>query len=151
MNVIYVIRDQPGEPGNDRTNCIGRSEFERTQAIYDIVKKLKIGHVYTCTPNPKVDNHVRPLQTASNLCTLLGEDVELCNTVYNLPNYIYGNVLIVWNHSEVQSILSKYGMVGKIEWPEEDYDGCLQIKSSGWEYDPRFLQDNSISGWRWCC
>ena len=150
MNIIYVIRNQPGEPGNETSNCIGKSELERTQELYDIIRKLKIGHVYTCTPNPKVNNHARPLQTASNLCTLLGNDISLCNTVYNLPNYVYGNVLIVWKRSEIPSILSKYGMVGHFEWPEENYDGCLQIKSGGWEYDPNFLKKKVQPMWTWC-
>ena len=100
---------------------------------------------------PQIDNHLRPLQTASNLCTLLGEEVKLCNTVYNLPNYVYGNVLVVWKHSEIQSILSKYGMVGRFEWPMDDYDGCVQITASGWEYDPDFFKEKIKPIWRWCC
>ena len=139
---IYVIRHQKPE---EHTNCITESELNRTRSLYEKFKHLHISHVFTCCPSIK-NKHIRPLQTAANLCTFLGNNVELCNDASELPNYITSNILIVWHHSNIHTILEKYGMIGNFEWPDNDYDGCLVINIYGWEYDHSFLK-SSVFCW----
>ena len=133
---IYIIRHQ--KPGQ-HVNCISKQELNNTKSMYEKIKTLQIGRVFTRYPTTQ-NNHIRPLQTASNLCTFMGQNIELCNEVKDLPNYITTNVLVVWNHSDIKYILEKYNMSGWFEWPENDYDGCLMINEYGWEYDHSFFK-----------
>ena len=125
------------QPGND-TNCINKQEFENIYKICDSFKTINIHRVFTSYPES--NHHIKQVQTASNLCTLLGKNVELFNNAESLPEYLYGDVLIVWTHSDIQSILRKFGYVGVFEWPHDNYEGCLIMNDFGWEFNDSFFE-----------
>jgi hypothetical protein len=136
---IYIMRHQ--RPGSFRTNCVDSSEVQRVHELAECVRSLDVHHVFSCTPG--TSKHVRPIQTASNLCSILGKSLELCDGVGALPNYILGNTLIVWHHSDTSAILSHFGIQSRFEWPDDEYDGCLIINDQGWGYEPHFFTTNT--------
>lgn len=138
---IYIFRHQKQEQFR---NCVYKSELNRTRLLYENIKHLQISRVFACCPSIH-NKHILPLQTAATLCTFLGKNLELCSDARELPKYITNNILIVWHHGDILSILENYGMLGHFEWSDDDYDGCLMINDYGWEYDHSFLTSSS------CC
>lgn len=132
---IYIMRHQ--RPGSFRTNCVDSSEVRRIHELAEHVRSLDVSHVFSCMPG--TSKHVRPMQTASNLCSVLEKSLELCSGVNGLPNYILGNTLIIWHHSEMSEILSHFGIQSRFEWPDDEYEGCLIVNDQGWGYEPNFF------------
>ena len=128
------------QSGGEYTNYISPYELKtRTNHLYNKLCTQEIDTVFTCYPNN--DHHIRPLQTASNLCTLLHRDLRVIDGVKNLPKFMFENMLIVWHHSEMENILKHYGFKGEFSWPDDNYDGCLMLYGCGWEFDPTFFEN----------
>ena len=141
---IFVMRHQSG----GCTNLISKYELEKR--TYDLYNKLccqEVNRVYTCFPMK--DHHIRSLQTATNLCTLLSKDIRISNGIEELPKFMYENTLIVWHHSEMDAILKHYGFHGEFTWPSDNYDGCLILYAHGWEFDPSFFENNKSCFMYW--
>jgi len=132
---IYVIRHQ--RPGSTVGNCVAKEEIRRTKLLYNRIRVLNIEKVITCEPNET--KHIRPLQTASNLCSLMNVLLEVCKDVYMLPKIVNANILIVWHHADMEAIINHYGLENSFEWPEDDYDGCIIINNNGWQYQNNFF------------
>ena len=142
---IYIMRHQ--RPGSFRTNCVDPSEVRHVRELANQLRSLGISDVFSCMPG--TSKHVRPIQTASNLCSVLGKSLELCDGVDTLPNYILGYTLIVWHHSDMSAILSHFGIQSRFEWPDDEYDGCLMINDQGWGYEPNFFTKNTPTEYCW--
>ena len=140
---IYVMRHQ--RPGSMNTNCVSPDELQNTNMLAETVRTLNVHRVFTCLPN--ASKHIRPLQTASNLCAITDKHLECCDGVDSLPMYVHGNILVVWHHSEMNEILNHFGMVSDFEWPVDNYDGCLSINEFGWEYAPAFFSNTPWYSW----
>ena len=133
---IYIMKEQ--DNGN-YTNCIGNYDFQHLQQLSKKIVKLNIHRVFSILPVHTFDKNVRTFQTASNLCTLLDKELSICCHIDDLPNYVYDNILIVWDSTEIQSILEKYGMVTPFVWPENSFNGCVIINEHGWSFEPEFF------------
>jgi hypothetical protein len=139
---IYIMKEQ--DTGN-YTNCIGNYDFQRLQQLAKKIIKLNLNRVFSILPTHTYDKNIRTFQTASNLCTLLDKELEVCNTIDNLPNYVYDNILIVWDSTDIQLILEKYGMITPFVWPEDNFNGCVVINEHGWSFEPDFFSKKN------CC
>jgi hypothetical protein len=135
---IYIIRHREGTT----TNCVSRKSFFDVQDVCKKIKELNVQKVLTRYPYN--DKHIRPIQTAANICSLINKSVELFYDASSLPDIDNCNILIVWNHNDMNSILSRYGLIGKVDWPDDNYQGCIRITEFGWEYDSNFLNNNSF-------
>ena len=133
---IYIMKEQ--DTGN-YTNCIGNYDFQRLQQLSKKLVKLKIHRAFSILPTHTYDRNVRTFQTACNLCTLLDKELEVCNDIDNLPNYVFDNILIVWDSTEIQSILEKFGMITPFVWPDNNFNGCVIINEHGWCFEPYFF------------
>ena len=135
---IYIIRHREGTT----TNCVSSKSFFDVQDVCKKVKELNVQKVLTRYPYN--DKHIRPIQTAANICSLINKSLELFYDASSLPNIDSCNILIVWNHNDMNSILSRYGLIGKVVWPDDNYQGCIRINEFGWEYDSNFLNNNGF-------
>lgn len=135
---VYIIRHREGTT----TNCVNRKSFFDVQDVCNKIKELNIQKVLTRYPYN--DKHIRPIQTAANICSLIDKSLELFYDASSLPDIDSYNMLIVWNHNDMNSILSRYGLIGKVNWPDNNYQGCIKINEFGWEYDLNFLNNNSF-------
>ena len=135
---VYIIRHREGTT----TNCVNRKSFFDVQDVCNKIKELNVQKVITRYPYN--DKHIRPIQTAANICSLMNKSLELVYDASSLPDFDRCNMLIVWNHNDMNSILSRYGLIGKVEWSDDNYQGCIKLNEFGWEYDPNFLNNNSF-------
>lgn len=131
---IYVIRHQ--KP-HDTLNCVHKDDIYNTENIAKHFKNLYIGEVYTVRPTG--NEQILPLQTASNISSMINLNVTLCYDFTDLPKFVTNNILIVWPHHDIQNILHRYKFVGSFYWPDENYNGCLTINAYGWDWDPLAL------------
>ena len=135
---VYIIRHSEGKS----INCVDKNSFFDVQDVCYKMKKFNIQKVLTRYPYN--DKHIRPIQTAANICTLINKSLELFYDASSLPDIDSSNTLIVWNHNDMNTILSRYGLIGKVNWPDNNYQGCIKINEFGWEYDSNFLSSNSF-------
>lgn len=130
------------------TNCVDKKHICDIPYICDKLEELDIGRVFTRYPYH--NKHIRPIQTSTNICTFMNKSVELVYDAYNLPESDSKNMLIVWNHGDINSILDRYGLIGNCAWTDDNFNGCLKLNAYGWEYDPDFFKrSNSWLGS--CC
>lgn len=129
------------QEGYKRTNCLSLQSVKQINRIAGVFSKIKSKTFQVYTIKPKSYKHVRPIQTASNLCTYLNASLRVCNTyedaIDSLSNYIYTNdIIIVWHHNELPEILDTIALIynirmvdmdGFFQWPEDNYNGCLVV------------------------
>ena len=135
--MIFIMRHQQGE---NETNCLSLNSVKKMKSIAQKLSKVESNNnefkVYTITPREY--KHIRPVQTASNLCTYLQSSLKVHNCYENvidsLSKYIdTHNIIIVWHHSEIPEMLTSiqytYSLPdGKpIHWSNDNYDGCVLI------------------------
>lgn len=156
--MIFIVRHQAG---SKESNCLNKEGLRNTEQMAKIFSKnLSIlRSIYTVKPHDY--KHVRPLQTASTLCTMMddGKSVIVCNTyldvVRDMMNFTSTNdVVIVWNHGEIPDMLryieTAYGFpeeIGLFHWPESNYNGCLVVDvcdSKSWSFYPKYFQTNFL-------
>lgn len=139
--MIYIIRHQQGE---HNTNCLSSSGVRHTKRIADILLK-KINHnqcfrsVYTLLP--EAYKHIRPIQTASLLCSYMNRQsccysVVTCKNTQVIANDLLKisdlkllDIIIVWHHGDMGNLVDALVPYYKtfITWPDTNYDGCVQI------------------------
>jgi len=138
--MLYIMRHQEG---NKRKNCLSSQSIKQTNRIAGIFSNIRSNKWKVYTIKPSTHKHVRPIQTAANLCTYLNTSLKVCNTyedvIDSLSNYIYTNdIIIVWHHNEIAEILDTIALIynirmvdmdGYFKWPEDNYNGCLIINT----------------------
>lgn len=133
---VYVIRHQSGD--NNVSNCIDSNSFYNIPDICEILKPIQFEHVFS--KYPYNNKHIRPIQTAANICSFLDIPLELVYDANSLPDKQCSYILIIWNHNDVNSILQKFGFNTYFKWPEDNYNGCLHIHDSNWNFNENFLK-----------
>lgn len=150
--MIFVLRHQPGSRAS---NCLNKEGVRNISEIARRFSKnpLILSTIYTIKPHSY--KHIRPLQTATNLCTTMndGKSVLVCNTyedvVRDLTNFSSTNdIIVVWHHGEIPEMLrymeTVYGFLesAPFEWPNDNYNGCLIVDpcNKGWEFHSNYFK-----------
>lgn len=141
--MIYIIRHQEG---GYHTNCLSLQGEKKTQAIANYFSRESdfFKTVYTIIPIEY--KHIRPIQTATSLCTHLNKktsfekkfSVMACwnhtHLVQDLESMLSSspwlNVIIVWHHAGMQSLVDALlhrTETNSFDWPPNNYDGCIRI------------------------
>jgi hypothetical protein len=100
---IYIIRHQQG----DTSNCVSSNSVITSEGIANMFKRYNIRRIISRYPYN--DKHIRPIQTAANICSFLNTSLELVYDANTLPSEKFSNILVVWNHNDISSILKRYG------------------------------------------
>lgn len=142
--MILVLRHQQGSPF---TNVLGRNGVINSLQLADALKKTLNSssfntNLYTCLPQIS-GKHIRPLQTASIIGTKLNLGVNIVTTD-NLPINNYKNKIIIWHHSDMQSLINKYipNDPPIIKWDDDDYDTCIIINHDKYYIVNDFVDEN---------
>lgn len=150
--MIYVIRHQEGAP---MSNCLSKQGLENTRRIGTFFsRKHKLQNndvfktVYTITPH--AFKHVRPIQTASMLCSHLNGafydakfSVMLCEShaemiadLTRFRNIDHLDIIVVWHHGDiprlVDCICDAFGIPKnvRVRWDDDNYNGCVVVDTS---------------------
>jgi len=140
--MIYIVRHQEGE---SFSNCLSLRGMHRVHRMAKVLRSsfdnipLKCIHTF----RPTEYKHLRPVQTATILCTCLNERFSVfahvsydgvlrdLSRIADINRY---DIVIVWHHGEIMdmaNVLCDYYDVSKsllgFPWPENNYDGCVLI------------------------
>ncbi len=155
--MIFIVRHQSGTRASNCLNKEGLCNVHQ-MAKHFSQNPLILSSIYTV--KPRNYKHVRPLQTASNLCTLMddGKSVLVCDTyedvVRDLMNFSSTHdIVIVWHHDEIPEMLryieTMYGFSdGRAgcfsSWPENNYTGCLivDVCNKSWNFHSNYFKIN---------
>lgn len=151
--MIYIIRHQEGHASD---NCLSEKGLKNTQKI---AKRFKMFNDISCffktvyTVQPYDYKHVRPIQTASLLCTYMNSEqdrlsVRTCQNAQEITDDLIKScalpcydVIMVWNHGDMESLVRT--LIGKPEWkmkwPPDNYDGCLVVDSDTVRFYSRYF------------
>ena len=143
---IYIIRHQEGDK---HCNCLNKIGLEHCNNIFEKFKHEKPVNIFTCTPHIN-GKHVRPLQTASMLGSLLYRNVTLVteDTLEKLPEITCNETnIIVWHHKYMQDLLQFYYPNQHFEWFSDNYTGALKIDKNCWRFDKDFLKPEKETRW----
>lgn len=140
---LYIIRNQNG----DRINCTSAESVADTKRIAAIFRSLNVKRVIA-RQLAEESFHLRPLQSAANICAHMKLDLELVVASHEIPSNDIEDILVVWNRDEVNELISRFGILGQCAWPIDNYSGCVIIDASGWRFAAGFLDDRSHRG---CC
>lgn len=135
---VYIVRHQEG---NVHRNCLNRVGLKHCDNIYNKLKNKSPTYVFTCTPFTN-GKHVRPLQTASIVASLLNINVILVpeeSVIKKLPKMSNSNNIIVWHHTGMGKLLNCYYPGHHFEWDPDNYTGALIIGDDCWWFDKDFL------------
>lgn len=133
---VYVIRHQEGD--NNVSNCIDSYSFYNTQNICQILKPIQFEHIFS--KYPYNNKHIRPIQTSANICSFLDKPLQLVYDARDIPIKQFSYTLLIWNHDDINSILKQFGFIDNFQWPEENYNGCICIQDSNWNFNENFLK-----------
>lgn len=139
--MLLVMRHQEGDL---MTNCLSTVGVRHSRRIAKRLSKLERVKVHTLLPcyNGK---HIRPMQTATIVCSELGVSLSILNESDMFPrNGGDDTHVIIWHHSGIPSILRKYFPKAGFVWTKDDYSGCLIIHDNYWTYDFDFFSDPSV-------
>lgn len=152
--MIFIVRHQSGIKAS---NCLNKEGLYNISQMGKCFSKnpLILSSIYTIKPHSY--KHIRPLQTASNLCTMMndGKSVLVCNTyedvVRDMINFTSTNdVVIVWHHGEIpemlryiQSVYCFPEVTNHFNWPEKNYDGCLivDVCNKSWSFRSKYFKN----------
>lgn len=145
--MIFVYRH--GEK-NPNSNCLSDVGTHKSRMI---ANQHRDSPCVVYTMRPIEDKHVAPLQTASNICTILDQSLFLIDDVSMLPYYYESemDMLIVWHHSDMNRVLKHFGCTGDFIWPSNNFTGCLIIDNGSFVFDEQFLCVSKIPRWAWIC
>lgn len=150
--MIFIVRHQAG---TNTSNCLKRSGMYN---IHQIARRFSsnphiLNTIYTIKPHNY--KHIRQIQTASYLCTMMDDDksVLVCNTyedvVCDIQNFTSTNdIIIVWHHNEMTEMLryieAAYHFpedTDDFHWPESNYNGCLMIDvhNKAWTFNANYF------------
>jgi len=151
--MIYIIRHQEGHASD---NCLSEKGLKNTMKIAQHFKKSnKTSQIFKTvyTVQPYDYKHVRPIQTASLLCTYMNSEqdrlsVKTCQDNQELADDLvkacvlqWYDVIIVWHHGDMESLVKT--LIGKrewnIKWPPDNYDGCLVVDSDTVRFHSRYF------------
>ena len=152
--MIYIIRHQEGEVFS---NCLSLKGLRRVRHMARVLRgsfeNMPLKCVHTC--RPMEFKHIRPVQTASALCTFLEDRFStfahmsydgVLRDLSKLADIDRYDVVIVWHHGEIidlANVLCDYFEVPKSlvvsPWPDDNYDGCLLIDTH--EKDAGFIHN----------
>ena len=145
--MIYIVRHQEGSPF---TNCLSQAGIVKCYDIAKTFSKLVDLVVYTCPPSKNGRKHVRPLQTASIVCTALTRHPTSVRIVSecDLNQKFQGktNHLFVWHHEGIKPLMDFLCPQNDFEqWDPGDYNGCLVIdhpqnntEPPNWYFEPDY-------------
>jgi hypothetical protein len=141
--MIYILRHQIGET---HTNCLselGVRDAYRVAKVLEDKTQNKNKHIYTMMPTSH-GKHVRPIETASIVCSATKRCLNILDEVFPDKNDIEIDHIIVWDHRGIPKILKKYFENASFVWEDDNYDGCLLIYKNGtWEFvSDYFHRDN---------
>lgn len=146
--MIYVIRHQEGGP---MSNCLSTQGLENTRHIamffsrkHKSQKNEVFKTVYTITPC--AFKHVRPIQTASVLCSHLNTafyetkfSVMPCEShaeiIADLTRFCIDHldIIVVWHHGDIPRLVdclcNVFGIPKNvcIHWDDNNYNGCVML------------------------
>lgn len=139
--MIYILRHQEGQVYD---NCLSPKGLKNTHKIAQWLIKLNENSVFfktVYTVLPSDYSHIRPVQTASLLCTYMNEhndkfSVKTCEDRTALVEDVsracvlpWLDVIIVWHHGDMQALVRDitHDNSWKFKWPDDNYDGCLIV------------------------
>ena len=147
---IYIFRHQEG--GETSSNCLSKKGIKHTYSMSNKIKDLEPCTVYTSMPLTN-GKHVRPIQTASLVCSRLCKYVHFINEKEFPSNKddCSMNHVIIWHHGDINKILNMYFPMAYLMWSETNYTGCLVIKEKKWIFYPSFLYSRHIRKYDLLC
>ena len=136
--MIYILRHQQGDV---HTNCLSKLGMERCYKLFIHLSKIcPQPKLFTCLA--KESKHIRPIQTASILATHLDKPL-LLTSIEDLPPLSLcknQDIIIIWHHHDIQSIIKHYGSVTSFRWNDDNYDGCVIIDCEGkWRFEEHYF------------
>ena len=140
--MIILLRHQEG---SSKSNCLSTKGINHTKLIVNKIKKYKNISIFTRIPSLN-GKHVRPLQTASILGSILNKSVNF------IENYVYlpskddeeNTSIIIWNHEGIGTILKSYFWNSDFKWNDNNYTGAIIIEKNNWYYVNNFLKSNLL-------
>lgn len=136
---IYIFRHQEG--GGIPSNCLSKVGIKHTYTMADKIKTLAPCNVYTFMPLSN-GKHVRPIQTASLVCSHMCKYVNFINLSEVPSKYDSStNNIIIWHHGDMNEILNIYFPGQTFVWSDNNYSGCLVINEITWRFHPKFLTE----------
>jgi len=138
--MIIFLRHQHGNP---QVNCLSEKGIKDSKRIADVFGNLKHLNIYTCCPHKQ--KHIRPLQTASIVCTYLNTNVTIVkNEQKDLPqDCSKGNHLVIWHHDQIEHLVRMYcDLEMPLDWDKEDYHRAILIDHDKVVNIPDFKQIN---------
>ena len=137
--MIYILRHQEGSRSS---NCLSRIGIRHCRDIYSRLRYKDVD-VYTCYPDEH-GKHVRPIQTASILCTYMNKSLQIID-LNHLPDDQYNHCVIIWHHKDIPTIIKHYTKQD-FEWDERNYSGCIMIDDNQrLVYDPVYFSNHSLN------
>lgn len=138
--MIILLRHQEG---NSKSNCLSKKGIRHIKQIVKQIKKYKNISIFTRIPSLN-GKHVRPLQTASILGSILNRSVNFIENYVNLPSKDDKNTsIIIWNHEGIGDILKSYFWNSDFKWNDNNYAGAIIIEKTNWYYVNNFLKSDS--------
>ena len=136
--MLYIIRHQQGDL---YTNCLSKQGLRRCGKIYKYFTNICVRpKIYTCFAEES--KHIRPIQTASTIATLMNKSIQLIN-IDSLPDIPHTHdIIMVWHHHEINEIIQYYSKnrLKSFLWKNDNYDGCVLIDTSGdWRFEEHFF------------
>ncbi len=139
--MIYVFRHQEGSL---HTNCLSQIGIDHAYDISNKIKQYSSLYVYTCLPKHN-GKHVRPIQTASLICSKLKTSLMFIEDYNKFPSNKDEHIhVIIWHHNDIPKILNKYFPDNSFIWDNENYSGCLQINKDEWTFYSNFIETRSF-------
>lgn len=138
--MIYVLRHQESDP---LTNVLTVRGLLKTKQMATTLERhfqnVPMKGIHTCQSNGY--GHVRPLQTASNLCTFLRgnystfahDSIEsVVRDLSKMTDITGYDIVIVWHHSElselIRSLCERFCIpYDSTPWPNRCFDGVQII------------------------
>ena len=130
--MIILLRHQEG---NLKSNCLSAKGIDHTKLIVKKIKKYKNISIFTRMPSLN-GKHIRPLQTATILGSILSKRVNFIVNDAHLPSKDdeKNTNIIIWNHEGIGNILKSYFWNSDFEWNNDNYAGAIIIEKSNWYY-----------------
>ena len=134
------------QEGDEFTNCLSAVGVNHSQKIARQLRTIRHMRVYTLLPYHN-GKHIRPMQTATAVCSELGLSLSILNDDDVFPRSEGDAVhLIIWHHSGIPNILRKYFPDASFVWTTDNYSGCLMVYEKYWTYVSDFFVTSSKKG-----
>jgi hypothetical protein len=122
------------------TNCLSAYGMYRSNDIAKLFIKMERLNIHSCIPYSSKSKHIRPIQTASIICSNINVPLQMIESMCTMPSLYDGdNHLIVWHHKDIPSILQTYFCNTKFNWDDNNYDGCLILNKCSWTFKPNYI------------